>query len=44
VEIYDDQPISIDSIKIAPFTNYPNFRIDSEINIMALISKIIKTI
>ena len=29
VEIYDDQPISIDSIKIAPFTNYPNFRIDS---------------
>jgi hypothetical protein len=29
VEIYDDQPISIDSIKIAPFTNFPNFRIDS---------------
>lgn len=29
IEIYDDQPVNIDSIKIAPFQNFPNFRIDS---------------
>lgn len=29
IEVYDDQPIVIDSIKIAPYQNLPNFKLDS---------------